>query len=213
MRQHVNPLSRFFQVPIDLPVVEELFLVRDNPLHLDIGSARGKFLISMAQAHPDWNFLGVEIRNSLVIAAEREREELGFENLKFLFCNANVSLNNWLLKLPNPLLNRVSIQFPDPCFKRRHFKRRVLQPDLLFAICNSLNNGGELFIQSDLLEVIEPMISLIESTNCFDPKGNNLLIQDNPFNITTERESYALKKRKAIYRKLFTRNSAILRHQ
>ena len=69
MRQHVNPLSRFFQLPLELPEPHELFEHPSRPLHLDIGSARGKFLLSMASCKPEWNFLGVEIRRPLVITA------------------------------------------------------------------------------------------------------------------------------------------------
>ena len=111
MRQHVNPLSRFFQLPLELPKIDQLFENSDLPIHLDIGSARGKFLLSMATEHPEYNFLGVEIRKTLVFAAERERELLKQKNLRFLFCNANVSLENWLSKLPIGLLKIVSIQF------------------------------------------------------------------------------------------------------
>ena len=98
MRQHVNPLSRYFQLPLELPSPENLFANSKLPIHLDIGSARGKFLLSMASLKPGFNHLGVEIRKPLVIAAERERVTLGLENLKFVFCNANISLENWLYK-------------------------------------------------------------------------------------------------------------------
>ena len=73
MRQHVNPLSRFFQIEKELPAPNELFENIDLPIHLDIGCARGKFLLQMASTHKDWNFLGMEIREPLVIAAEKER--------------------------------------------------------------------------------------------------------------------------------------------
>ena len=79
----------------------------------------------MAMSQSQRNYLGVEIRKSLVVAAEKERQELGLTNLRFLFCNANVSLNNWLSNLSIDLLESVSIQFPDPWFKRRHQKRRA----------------------------------------------------------------------------------------
>ena len=48
MRQHVNPLSRFFQIKKDLPSPNELFANIDLPIHLDIGSARGGFLLKLA---------------------------------------------------------------------------------------------------------------------------------------------------------------------
>ena len=114
MRQHVNPLSSFFQQPRPLPAPAELFPRPGQPLHLDIGCARGRFLLALAEQEPGTNHLGVEIRLALVEAAEAERQALGLANLHYLFCNANISLQAWLACLPAGLLERVSIQFPDP---------------------------------------------------------------------------------------------------
>ena len=59
VRQHVNPLSRFFQLPLELPPPAELFSTPALPLHLDIGCARGGFLLALAQQQPGVNHLGV----------------------------------------------------------------------------------------------------------------------------------------------------------
>ena len=85
MRQHVNPLSQFFQLPLSLPSKNILFEKSHYPIHLDIGSAKGEFLIELATKNQDWNFVGLEIREALVIASERKREQLELTNLKFLF--------------------------------------------------------------------------------------------------------------------------------
>ncbi len=208
MRQHVNPLSRFFQIPIDLPDPDELFYKANLPIHLDIGSARGKFLLKMASIKTDWNYLGIEIRKPLVVSAEREREQLDLDNLKFLFCNANVSLESWLLTLPEDRLQFVSIQFPDPWFKKRHQKRRVLQPSLLISIAQTLSPGRKLFIQSDLLSVIQPMADLINLSDCFyqTDQNQNEWLATNPLLCSTEREDYVSQKGLPIYRKLYIRN-------
>ena len=92
MRQHVNPLSRFFQLPLELPAPDQLFDAGHRPIHLDIGCARGVCLLDLAALKPDWNHLGVEIRRPLVLAAQRERDRLERHNLHYLFCNANISL-------------------------------------------------------------------------------------------------------------------------
>lgn len=208
MRQHVNPLSQFFQLQRELPEPQSLFQQADLPIHLDIGSARGGFLLSLAEHEPRWNHLGVEIRQSLVQSAEREREHLGLTNLKFIFCNANISLEDWLSRLPRDCLQRASIQFPDPWFKRRHRKRRVLQPSLLLALARALQTGREFFIQSDVLSVIKPMAMLVELSQCFEgpPHDPQCWLIDNPFPIQTERERYANERELKVYRLLFRRN-------
>lgn len=92
MRQHVNPLSRYHLLPRPLPPLAELFAQPDLPLHLDIGSARGRFLLALAPLEPGRNHLGLEIREPLVAAAEADRLQAGLSNLRFVFGNANVSL-------------------------------------------------------------------------------------------------------------------------
>ena len=210
-RQHVNPLSQFFQVPFSLPDKNTIFDKPQAPIHLDIGSARGNFLIDLALKYPMWNFLGLEIREPLVFSAEKKRNQLGLTNLRFLFCNVNVSLDKLLLNLDQDQLKRVSIQFPDPWFKRKHFKRRVLQPYLLNSLASSLREGGEIFIQSDILEVIESMIEVIESSCYFDRKIFNGIqwLDNNPYEIYTEREIYALERDLPIYRAMYCRNSKL----
>ncbi|MGC6482505.1 MAG: tRNA (guanosine(46)-N7)-methyltransferase TrmB [Synechococcus sp.] len=212
MRQHVNPLSRFFQLPLELPGPEALFNDPNRPIHLDIGSARGQFLLALAEAQPDWNHLGVEIRRPLVEAAQRDRESRELHNLHFLFCNANVSVQGWMETLPTDRLQRVSIQFPDPWFKKRHQKRRVLQPALLLAIAAALQPGRELFMQSDVLDVIQPMVALTELSGCFtrpetDPRPWR---GANPLPVPTERERYVLDQDLPIYRVLYRRNTTPL---
>lgn len=126
MRQHVNPLSRFFQIEKDLPEPKELFSNIDLPIHIDIGCARGKFLLEMASYNKSWNYLGLEIREPLVVSAEKKRLDLQINNLRYLFCNANVSLDSLLSNLNANQVKVVSIQFPDPWFKLRHRKRRLI---------------------------------------------------------------------------------------
>ena len=211
VRQHVNPLSKFFQLPVSLPSKSILFQESHYPIHLDIGSARGEFLIELASKHPKWNFLGLEIREPLVNFAERKRKELKLENLKFLFCNVNVSLEEWLSKLDFEQLKRVSIQFPDPWFKRKHFKRRVLKISLLNSIARYMSKDGELFIQSDILKLIESMTNIIDNSNYFYRKDSQGLkwLDKNPYNAFTERELFVIKQKLPVYRAMYIRNSTL----
>ena len=208
MRQHVNPLSRFFQLPLQLPAPKQLFERPEQPIHLDIGCARGRCLLGLAEQQPRWNHLGVEIRRPLVQSADRDAQASEHGNVRVLFCNANISLEGWMGALPQDRLQRVSIQFPDPWFKRRHRKRRVLQPALLLAIAAALAPGRELFLQSDVPEVIEPMVALTELSGCFERPANDARPWrlDNPLPVPTERERYVLEQALPIYRVLYQRN-------
>ena len=211
MRQHVNPLSKFFQLPLSLPSKSILFRNSHHPIHLDIGSAKGEFLIELASKFPSWNFIGLEIREPMVIASERKRKQLELENLKFLFCNVNVSLDEWLSNLECNQLRRVSIQFPDPWFKRKHFKRRVLKTSLLNSIARYMSKDGELFIQSDILKLIESMNNVIDKSTYFDRKDLQglRLLDKNPYNASTDRELFVVKQNLPIYRAMYIRNSKL----
>ena len=211
MRQHVNPLSQFFQLPLSLPSKNILFEKSHYPIHLDIGSAKGEFLIELATKYPDWNFVGLEIREPLVSLCEKKRRKLELTNLKFLFCNVNVSLDEWLSDLDFGQLKRVSIQFPDPWFKRKHFKRRVLKTNILNSIAKAMSKDGEIFIQSDIFKLIEYMTNTIDKNKYFTRKnvGDLRSIDKNPYNVMTDREIFSLKKNLLIYRVMYIRNSLL----
>ena len=208
MRQHVNPLSRFFQLPLQLPAPSQLFERPEQPIHLDIGCARGRCLLGLAEQQPSWNHLGVEIRHPLVQSADRDAQASEHRNVRVLFCNANISLEGWMDDLPKDRLQRVSIQFPDPWFKRRHRKRRVLQPPLLLAIAAAMEPGRELFLQSDVPEVIEPMVALTELSGCFERPAEDARPWrlENPLPVPTERERYVMEQTLPVYRVLYRRN-------
>ncbi|MBM5791436.1 MAG: tRNA (guanosine(46)-N7)-methyltransferase TrmB, partial [Cyanobacteria bacterium M_surface_10_m1_298] len=124
----------------------------------------------------------------------------------------NISLEAWLGCLPPGQLDLVSIQFPDPWFKKKHHKRRVLQPALLRAIAGALQPGKHFFIQSDVLAVIEPMVAVSEASGCFNRPEDDALPwrAGNPLPVPTERETYVLDQGLPVYRVLYERNNAPL---
>lgn len=156
-------------------------------------------------------FLGLEIREPLVSSSERKRKQLGLQNLKFLFCNVNISLDEWLSDLDLDQLKRVSIQFPDPWFKRKHLKRRVFKKSLLNSIARYMSKNGELFIQSDIFKLIEYMTTSIDDSIYFDRKvvKGEKWLEKNPYEVLTDRESFVLKHNLPIYRAMYIRNSAL----
>ncbi len=211
VRQHVNPLSRIHQLARPLPPLMELFADPSRPLHLDIGSARGRFLLAMAPLAPQRNHLGLEIRRPLVEAAEADRRRDGLTNLRFLYGNANVNLPEWLALLSPGQLELVTLQFPDPWFKLRHRKRRVLQPALLLAIAAALAPGRRLFLQSDVEGLITPMRQLVEASGVFEPAGPEECGPTvNPLPVATEREAQVLAEGKPVHRSLYRRSTAPL---
>ncbi|MEB3339442.1 tRNA (guanosine(46)-N7)-methyltransferase TrmB [Okeania sp.] len=202
VRQHVNPLSSRYQQSIKIPNLSGIYTDMNKPLHLDIGCARGRFLWQMAQVEPEWNFLGLEIREPLVIEANNLRDEQGLNNLHYLFCNANISLAEIFDSLPKGILKRVSILFPDPWFKRRHQTRRVVQPKLVEDLANYLTVGGEIFLHSDVEKVAKEMCDRFSKNSSFSRTSNDWL-KENILPVLSEREKATLAKNQPVYRALF----------
>ncbi len=200
VRQHVNPLSRKYRKPLILPEWDTVYSSCDRPLHLDIGCGRGKFLLKMAALYPERNFLGIEIREPLVIEANEQCDRLQLSNLHFLFCNINLYIEPILASFPSNVLNCVTIQFPDPWFKRSHQKRRVVQPALVKAIAADLVAEGSVFLQSDVKEVAQEMSNNFIANTCFQKQHLETWLTENPFPIATEREIATLNKNQPIYR-------------
>lgn len=205
VRQHVNPLSNKYQLPIILPNWDKIYTQPTQPLHLDIGCSRGEFLLSMATIKSNWNFLGLEIREPLVIQANEKVTELGLQNLHFLFCNVNNALKPLLESFERGVLQRVTIQFPDPWFKKRQAKRRVVQPELVDTLAAYLMDGGKVFLQSDVEAVAVQMCNRFEEHPAFYKQGSDIWLATNPLPVPTEREVSTLSRSEPVYRALFVR--------
>ncbi|MDJ1183941.1 tRNA (guanosine(46)-N7)-methyltransferase TrmB [Roseofilum casamattae] len=201
VRQHVNPLSQKFQVPASIPQWEEIYHNLNRPLHLDIGCGRGRFLFKMAQVQLDWNFLGLEIRKPLVEEANEWRDRESLNNLHYLFCNANISLENILSSIGEKCLHYVTIQFPDPWFKVRHQKRRMVQEELVETISKFLIDEGTVLLQSDVEEVAIEMREIFDRYPQFS--RSNDWLEENPLPVSTEREIATYNKGEIVYRVVF----------
>ena len=199
VHQHVNPFAPHYRQapePID---IKAIFAKPELPLHLDIGCARGRFILKMAEAEPQWNFLGVEIREPLVTEANEIASEKNLTNLHYKFCNAMIWLGRLLADLPAGLLQAVTIQFPDPWFKKKHAKRRMVNGELVEAIVNKLAVEGIIFVQTDIEFLAEEMFLLFRANKAL----KQIAADKNPFPIKTEREKAVENKALPIYRAMF----------
>uniref|UniRef100_A0A804P5R2 tRNA (guanine(46)-N(7))-methyltransferase n=1 Tax=Zea mays TaxID=4577 RepID=A0A804P5R2_MAIZE len=112
---------------------------------VDIGCGSGRFLIWHAKnSGKSQNYLGLEIRQKLVERAQFWVNELELMYVYFMFANATMSFEKIISSYPGPL-SLVSILCPDPHFKKRHHKRRVLQQPLVDSIINNLCLGGQVY--------------------------------------------------------------------
>ena len=154
MRQHVNPLSKNFEEIEKFPSLIEMFDDSKLNLHVDIGCASGKFLFDLALDNTNWNYIGIEIRERLVKRAKLKGKEKEIKNLFFVFGNANNILNDVQNKFIIKNVKSISFNFPDPWFKKRHYKRRVIQPEFINNLSNLLQKGSLIFIKRNIKKAI-----------------------------------------------------------
>jgi tRNA (guanine-N7-)-methyltransferase len=126
------------------------------PLHVDVGCARGRFLVNLANKAPKqvWNHLGVEIRpdivkESLVSLHKDQKAGVTQQNIHFMAFNFAVSAEDFFRTLPVETVRLVSFQFPDPWRKKKYLSRRIIQPDLLDTIAQYLYMRGFIYVSSD----------------------------------------------------------------
>lgn len=199
VHQHVNPLAPYFRFTPEPLEIEKIFAAPNQSLFLDIGSARGRFLLKMAELFPDQNFLGVEIREPLVTEANRLKEEKNLTNLHYEFVNATTALAPLLENLPNNILQTATIQFPDPWYKKKHAKRRMVNDKLVETLTRHLSIRGKIFVQTDVEFLAYEMMALFRANSNL----KELEINQNPFSVKTEREQAVEDKGLPIFRALF----------
>jgi len=206
MRQHVNPLSRNFIEIEKIPFLSEMFGDPKSNLHLDIGCAAGEFLFDLALDNNSWNYLGIEIRERLVKSAKLKVQEREIKNLYFVFGNANNILNDVQSKFILENVKSISLNFPDPWFKKKHYKRRVIQPGFINMLSNSLQKGTLIFIKTDVKDLFDYMDYTISSNFHFktiDKKDFNYSESFNPNKVKTNREKYVIVNQLDIFERIY----------
>ena len=209
MRQHVNPLSSNFNQIERIPSLSEMFGDSKSNLHLDIGCAAGEYLLNLASNNKNWNYIGIEIRERLVEKAKLKVLEKEINNLYFIFGNAYNILNDVQSKFIIKNLKSLSFNFPDPWFKKRHHKRRVIQPEFINILSNSLQKGALIFIKTDVKDLFDYMDWTISSNfnlKKIDKKDFNFVGSFNPNKLKTNREKYVIVNQLEIFERIYIKD-------
>ena len=134
-----------------------------QPEYIDIGCGLGKFLLDSAYTHGERDYLGLEVRRS---AVEWINDVVQGENLTNVRAEW-YSVANGLPFLEDASVEHVYYFFPDPWLKKRHNKRRAFSPELLAEIYRILKPDGTLHLMTDVLEVREYQLQLVEESGKF----------------------------------------------
>jgi tRNA (guanine-N7-)-methyltransferase len=131
---------------------------RKAPLVVEIGFGTGDHLAASAEARPDWNFIGIEVHRPGVgrLLQNVEQREIG--NVRVSCTDAVEVLRDYL---PAGSVDEVVIFFPDPWPKKRHHKRRLIQPEFAQLLAQVLRSGGRLRLATDWNDYAQHMLAVL----------------------------------------------------
>lgn len=145
---------------------------RCAPKVLEIGFGDGESLLSMAQAHPEQDFIGIEVHRPGVGHLLQRAATLAVENLR-VYCHDAVEVLEQ--SIPEGSLQRVQIFFPDPWHKKRHHKRRLVQLEFVQLLATRLHTGGQLHMATDWEPYAQHMLEVMQQASAYrncSPSGD-----------------------------------------
>jgi tRNA (guanine-N7-)-methyltransferase len=200
IRQHVNPLGLHFgEFRGERPI-----LVAGRPIEIEVGCAEAQFLFERASRDPERTYVGLEIRRDLVQLVNRKAHRDGVP-VQAVFCHAQLHL---VEIFPASSVDRVYVNFPDPWFKRRHQKRRMVDAALVSAIAHVARAGTETFVQTDVWAIALDAMTAFERDGRFVNEAGEWSFwrAGNPYGVRSWREQNAEETGLPIWRLLFRRS-------
>lgn len=134
---------------------------RRAPTTLEIGFGNGDALADLAAAHPERNYIGVEVHRPGVGHLLLRLERGGIENVRVANRDGTRVLRN---EIPDDSLDEILVYFPDPWPKKRHHKRRLIQSEFALMASAKLAVGGRLELATDWPEYAEQMRGVLNGT-------------------------------------------------
>jgi tRNA (guanine-N7-)-methyltransferase len=141
----------------DAPLDLDHIFGRRAPRTLEIGFGNGETLVTLAAAHPDRDYLGIEVHRPGIGHLMLRARESGLANVRVVCRDAVEVLDRCLAEAS---LDEVLLYFPDPWPKKRHHKRRIVQPAFVTLIASRLRPGGLLRMATDWLPYAEHMLAV-----------------------------------------------------
>ena len=137
---------------------------RDAPRTLEIGFGNGASLATMAAQQPQHDFIGIEVHRPGVGHLLQLIEEQGLGNVRLMREDAVQVLQHCIA---DDSLDRVLLFFPDPWHKKRHHKRRIVQPDFIELLASKIRHGGRLHMATDWEDYAQHMVEVMSGSTAF----------------------------------------------
>ncbi len=149
---------------------------------LEIGFGNGDSLLEQAVALPEYNFIGIEVYSPGVGRLLAGIERLGVSNLRVFQHDAIEVLSQCI---PDNRLDKIQIFFPDPWPKKKHYKRRLVQPILIPLILRKLKQGGYLHCATDWEHYAQEMMTTLSTEHRLTNIAGTFTFHDNPYSFRT----------------------------
>ncbi len=156
--------SKGLELKNDAIVLPEVF-GRDAPVVLEIGFGMGDSLVAMAEQNPESRYLGIEVHTPGVGKLLADVERRGIRNLKVFSDDAVQVLED---VIPVNSVDLMQIFFPDPWHKKRHHKRRLIQPDFVSLAVSRLASGGHMHLATDWEPYAEHMMDVLSASEALE---------------------------------------------
>lgn len=175
--------------------IKDLFK-NDNPIYIEIGMGKGKFIINNAIKYPNINFIGIEKYDSVIVRAVENLENKEIPNLKLFRMDANK-----IEEVFDKEIDRIYLNFSDPWPKERHAKRRLTSDTFLKKYDNLFKNTKEIIMKTDNRHLFEYSIkSFTDYGYKIEKISLNMYEDEYLDNIATEYEEKFHSKGYPIYR-------------
>jgi tRNA (guanine-N7-)-methyltransferase len=158
-------LPRYGVAPGEAPLDFAALFGREAPVHVEIGFGNGEALAAMASAHPENNYLGIEVHRPGVGALLHRLAAEGLTNVRVACTDAKELLAQ---RIAAGSLSAVYIFFPDPWHKQRHHKRRLVQAEFVALLAQKVKPGGLLHLATDWEDYAQHMLTVLAGTAAFE---------------------------------------------
>ncbi len=172
-----------------------------RPTHLEIGSGKGLFLQMAAAQQPDHQFIGIELAAKFANRAAQRLSKYGLNNATMLRGDGQRFLSD---VVPDGSLHSVHVYFPDPWWRNKHKKRRVLNEATLGDIERTLMVGGQFHFWTDVLDYYEHICAeVMDRTSLAGPRYVPQRVAQHTMDYTTHFERRARLSGQPVYRARF----------
>jgi tRNA (guanine-N7-)-methyltransferase len=197
---------KFFPGILPGPVCWKTVFGNEKPLELELGFGRPHFLLERAAESPASNVIGVEWKAKWSKVANKRMVRLGLNNVCALHGNAWHLLGSLFQK---PMLRAIYLNFPDPWWKSKHRKRRIINPTFANLLASRLEPNGTLLIQTDVASLLEQMLESLEQHPDLENRyGSGRLCPRKPTAASSHREKKCRSEGIPIFRALLSKHEA-----